>query len=339
MDLLSVIQQAYVEGVSTKRVDHLVKAQGCDGIRKPVLSLPKGAKCPPSVGTWTRWSKSSRADSWVPVPIHMFGWTYWPGRSGKAPARLWWMKVGALVATGVNGTGRREFPCSLNARGLSGLQPVISDARQGLKQAISWVFSEARWQRHETSFIADQLKGYPSALTRASLPRVASSTSSSLPGEPMLWLTGWWHYSGSVSTGMPKCWGTPRRTSRPLPPSQHPIEKSWSNNPPERLNKAIHWRTDVVGIVPNRAAVRRLVGAVLGEQQDEWAEARRYPIFAHDPYPDAQPTANILEVAPRTPSPGITTIVRIDGTLPWSALRLSRRLARSGSAGCPLAVR
>ena len=148
-----------IEGVSTRRVDDLVKALGCDGISKPVLSLPKGVRSPGSARNWTRWWRVSWAGIWVITPIPIYGWMPLPQKV-RETGRI--VKVSVIVATAVNGEGPREilgmdvgtsedgafwlaFLRSLNARGLNGAELVISDAHHGLRDAVATVLAGAAW--------------------------------------------------------------------------------------------------------------------------------------------------------------------------------------------------
>ncbi len=204
------------------------------------------------------------------------------------------VNVAVVVATGVNNEGRREslgfyvittedgagwtaFLRSLVARGLSGVALVVSDDHKGLKAAIAAVLRGATWQRCRTHFARNMLTRVPRA-TQGMVDTLVR-TIFEQPDHDSVWaqharvvdqLTGRFDDAAvmlldaaddllAFSTFPPEHWTNIR-----------------SNNPQERLNKEIRRRTDVVGIFPNRAAVVRLVGAVLAEQNDEWAVAKRY---------------------------------------------------------------
>ena len=281
--LLAVIQQAYIEGVSTRRVEDLVQALGCDGISK---------------------SEVSRICQQLDVQVQAFRER--PLSDGPYPY-LWLdaltqkvreggrvVNVCVVVATAVNGQGQREvlgldcgasedgafwlsFLRGLKARGLSGVQLVISDAHQGLKDAIAAIFAGAAWQRCRTHFARNLLTRVP----KSAQPMVATIVRSIFeqPSAEEVWA----QHTRVVAQLEPRF----PDAARMLADAAHEVlafaafpQQHWrkirSNNPQERLNLEIRRRTNVVGIFPNRAAVLRLVGMVLAEQHDEWLVGRRY---------------------------------------------------------------
>jgi transposase-like protein len=280
--LVAVVQEAYVQGVSTRRVDDLVQALGMQGISKSQVS-----RLCAELDTEVERFRTRKLDGGYPY-VWLDG-TFVKVRDG---GRV--VSQAIVVAIGVTATGEREvlgldvgptesgafwlaFLRSLVARGLSGARLVISDAHGGLKAAIASVLQGAAWQRCRVHFIRDVL-----AIVPKSAQQMIAATIRTVFAQPDAAAARktWRTVADSFRARFP-------RVAHLMDDAEHEVlaylsfphehwHQIWSNNPLERLNKEIKRRTDVVGIFPNAAAVVRLVGAVLAEQHDEWQVARRY---------------------------------------------------------------
>jgi putative transposase len=281
--LFAVVMEAYVHGVSTRKVDDLVQALGvASGVSKSEVSRICSELDGEMEGFRTR-----RLDH-VAFPYLFCDATYVKGRvRGRVVSRA------VVVVTGVTANGDREvlgcdvgdsedgafwtaFLRGLRQRGLRGVRLVISDHHLGLKSAIEKVFLGASWQRCRVHFMRNALAKVPRA--KAQMVAAMIKTIFVQPDRAHIH-----HQLDEVA-----------RTLRPQFPdvadqlieagpdllafSAFPIThwtKLWSTNPLERVNAEIKRRTNVVGIFPNDASVLRLITAVLVEQHDEWEVAER----------------------------------------------------------------
>jgi putative transposase len=281
--LVAVIAQCYVEGVSTRRVDDVVRSMGIDGISKSQVSeLAK------SLDEIVAAFRNRPLDGGPYSYLWLDALTQKVREGGRI------VNVAVVVATGVGADGHREilgldlittedgagwtaFLRGLVARGLSGVALVVSDAHSGLVDAIASVLPGATWQRCRVHFVRNVLTKVPRAtqsmvatLIRSIFEQPDAHQVMAQHARVIDQLTERFadaaHMLVSAESDILAFASFPKEHWRQI----------WSNNPQERLNKEIRRRTDVVGIFPNRAAVIRLVGAVLAEQHDEWAVARRY---------------------------------------------------------------
>ncbi|NLE95705.1 MAG: IS256 family transposase, partial [Dehalococcoidia bacterium] len=281
--LLSVVQQAYIEGVSTRRVDDLVKSLGCEGISKSQVSRI----CQELDGM---------VEAFLTRPLdggpYRYLWVDALTQKVRESGRI--VNVSVVIATAVNSEGRREilgldigtsedhafwlaFLRSLLARGLSGVELVTSDAHQGLKEAIALCFAGASWQRCRTHFMVNLLSRVPKR-AQAAVATVVRTIYQQPTAEQVLQQHE--QVVRHFAARFPAVVEMLTEAKEDILaftafPHAH-WHQIWSNNPQERLNKEIRRRTDVVGIFPNRAATVRLIGAVLSEQHDEWQVNRRY---------------------------------------------------------------
>jgi putative transposase len=279
--LVAVIQEAWIGGVSTRRVDDLAQAMGLGGISKSQVSkLCKeidervaGFLERPLEGEW---------------PYLWLDATYLKVREG---GRI--VSVAAIIAVAVDTEGRREivglhigpseaetfwsaFLKGLLRRGLRGVKLVISDAHEGLKHAIAKVLG-ATWQRCRVHWMRNALAHVPKgqhSMVAAAMRQPFFQPDREAAGQ------AWRHLADQLRPRWPRLAALTDESEHDVLaylafPAQHRA-KLHSTNPLERLNKEVKRRADVVGIFPNETSIVRLIGAVLLEQNDEWQLRCRY---------------------------------------------------------------
>lgn len=277
--LTAVIQEAYIQGISTRSVDDLVQAMGMSGISKSQVSRlcadiddrVKAFLERPIEGDW---------------PYLWIDATYVKVRQDKRT-----VSVAVTIAMGVNSDGRREvlgmdigpseaetfwtdFLRKLKRRGLKGVKLVISDAHEGIKAAVSKVFC-ATWQRCRVHFMRNVLAhaGKQGRRVVAAFIGTAFAQNDATSARAQ-----WRQVADQLRPKVPKLATLLDEAEDDVLaymtfPREHRA-KIHSTNPIERLNGEIKRRTEVVGIFPNEAAITRLVGAILLEQNDEWTVQR-----------------------------------------------------------------
>jgi transposase-like protein len=277
--LTAVIQEAYIQGISTRSVDDLVKAMGMEGVSKSQVSRLCG-------------EIDERVQAFLTRPLEG-DWPYvWLDATYikvRRDHRI--VSAAVIVAVGVNSDGRREvlgmttghseaepfwveFLRSLARRGLRGVKLVISDAHEGLKAAITKVLS-ATWQRCRVHFMRNALSYAGKTQKRVVSAWVGTAFAQD---DAAAARKQWRDVADQMRPRLPKLAGLLDEAEADVLaymdfPAQHRA-KIHSTNPLERLNGEIKRRADVVGIFPNEAAVTRLIGALLLEQNDEWATQR-----------------------------------------------------------------
>jgi putative transposase len=277
--LTAVIQEAYIQGVSTRSVDELVKALGMSGVSKSQVSR----LCA---------EIDERVKAFLDRPIEG-DWPYlWIDATYvkvRAAGRI--VSVAVIVAVGVNGDGRREvlgldigpseaetfwtgFLRKLARRGLRGVKLVVSDAHEGLKAAVARTLN-ATWQRCRVHFMRNALSHAGRSGRRVVSAFIATAFAQN---DAEAARAQWRRVADQLRPKLPKLAALMDEAEHDVLaymsfPAPHRT-KLHSTNPLERLNGEIKRRTDVVGIFPNEAAIVRLVGALLLEQNDEWAVQR-----------------------------------------------------------------
>ncbi len=279
--LVAVVQEAYIQGVSTRRVDDLVKSLGMAGISKSQVS----GICE---------ELDEEVERFRSRPLEgEYPYVWLDATFVKARQQGRVVSQAVVVAIGVNAQGVREvlgldvepsedgsfwlrFLKGLVARGLGGVRLVVSDSHEGLKGAIGSVLQGASWQRCRVHWLRNGL----SYVSKGEQVLVATIRTVFAQPTPELTREQWRKVSDSFQARYPRLAQLMDDSEEDVLAYAHfPHEhwrQVWSNNPLERANKEIKRRTDVVGIFPNEGAVIRLVGEVLSEQHDEWQVSRKY---------------------------------------------------------------
>ena len=279
--LVAVVQEAYVQGVSTRKVDDLVQSMGMTGISKSQVSR----LCEELDQKVQEFLGRDLTGAW---PYLWLDATYLKVRSG---GRV--VNKAVVVAVGVNDQGGREtlglavgpaeneafwtqFVRSLVQRGLRGVELVISDAHEGVKAAIARML-EASWQRCRVHFMRNALGHVP----RAQQQMVAAAIRTAFAQENQRQARVQWRETADkLRSRFPALAALLDQAEDDVLafmafPKEHWPQLS-STNPLERLHKEIKRRSRVVEIFPNDSAVLRLIGTLLSEQTDEWQVTRRY---------------------------------------------------------------
>jgi len=280
--LVAVVAEAYVQGVSTRKVEALVQTLGIAGISKSEVS-----RLCASLDAQTEAFRTRRLDGEYP-----YIWLDARYEHVREDHRVQAMAV--VVAYGVRADGVREvlgvdvglsedvvlwraFLQGLVARGLRGVQLVISDAHVGLKQAIKEVFLGAAWQRCRVHFMRNILARVPKqaqAMVAATVRTIFEQPNRAAAETQLLVVIE------TLQARFPHVVQLLEEAEGEILtfydfPAEH-RRQIYSTNPLERLNKELKRRSAVVGIFPNRGAVMRLFGALLAEQNDEWLVGHRY---------------------------------------------------------------
>ena len=300
--ILSVVQEAYVHGVSTRKVDDLVRALGLDGIDKSEVS-----RIARELDEEVNLFLSRPLEG--PYPYVWLDATYLKVRHDHRV-----VSKALVIALGVKMTGEREIlgfaigPCEtepfwheflkgLVSRGLGGVKLVISDAHEGLKNAIRKVLLETSWQRCTVHFMRNALAHVPraaqqmvAAYIRTAFAQPDQETAKAQLGQVAAILGGRFP---RVAQMLCEC-EEDILAYMAFPKEHH--RQIHSTNPLERLNKEIKRRADVEGIFPNDDSAPRLLGSVMIEQNDEWIVLRRY--FSQDSMNKLLPPAEAAMILP-----------------------------------------